>query len=212
MKDRNNIVENCYERLPIGIITLDSKFSVIESNKEAQEYCRDIVDNAYTFKSDNEYKSSIYISSDSKYVQNVVNYWIGNSTVNNYNQSMTISTNSSVYDFFMSSFLISSHTGVISTIYFIYVTQQQKIENRSIVAEIASQFDLTKREFEIVNLIAKGYSNKEISDKLCISVHTVKTHILNIFKKTGVTSRTELVYKLSPMQSYEDKYKKTGPS
>jgi DNA-binding NarL/FixJ family response regulator len=49
--------------------------------------------------------------------------------------------------------------------------------------------NLTTREKDILNLIAAGYSNAEISDKLCISPHTVKTHIRNIFRKIHVPNR-----------------------
>ena len=50
---------------------------------------------------------------------------------------------------------------------------------------------LTNREKEIVNLIAVGHSNTEIADKLCISHHTVKTHINNLFKKIDVPNRLQ---------------------
>ena len=42
---------------------------------------------------------------------------------------------------------------------------------------------------EIVSLIALGYSNSEIANTLYISHHTVRTHIYNIFKKIGVSTR-----------------------
>ena len=51
--------------------------------------------------------------------------------------------------------------------------------------------DLTKREREILILIAKGCVNKDIADKLSISEKTVKNHISNLFKKIGVTDRTQ---------------------
>jgi len=52
---------------------------------------------------------------------------------------------------------------------------------------------LTERELEILQLMAKGAANKEISAQLSISESTVKTHISNIFQKLGVNDRTEAV-------------------
>lgn len=50
---------------------------------------------------------------------------------------------------------------------------------------------LTKRELEVLTMIAQGLTNKEISQKLFISVHTVKTHVNHIFDKLGVNDRTQ---------------------
>ncbi|MFH0702666.1 MAG: response regulator transcription factor [bacterium] len=55
--------------------------------------------------------------------------------------------------------------------------------------------DLTERELDILNLIAKGYSNFEISKTLYISLNTVKTHIKNIFQKLEVEDRTQAATK-----------------
>ncbi len=54
-------------------------------------------------------------------------------------------------------------------------------------------YGLSDRELEILQLLADGLSNKEIADKLFISVQTVKTHIAHIFGKLGVKDRTEAV-------------------
>lgn len=51
--------------------------------------------------------------------------------------------------------------------------------------------DMTKRELEVIDLIARGKTNKEISDELFISEKTVKNHVSNIFKKIGVKDRTQ---------------------
>ena len=50
---------------------------------------------------------------------------------------------------------------------------------------------LTERQIEILAMIAVGSTNEEISDKLCISPHTVKTHLYNIFKKINVPNRVQ---------------------
>ena len=52
---------------------------------------------------------------------------------------------------------------------------------------------LTRREIDILALMAKGYKNKEIAEKSYISLHTVKTHVKNIFEKLNVTSRVQAV-------------------
>lgn len=52
---------------------------------------------------------------------------------------------------------------------------------------------LSEREKEVVALIAKGYSNKEIAEQLIISVKTVETHKSNVMEKLGLKTRPELV-------------------
>ncbi len=56
-----------------------------------------------------------------------------------------------------------------------------------------SEFKITEREFEVIKLIKKGLTNKEIGYELGISVNTVNNHIANIFQKTGVKSRIDLL-------------------
>jgi len=53
--------------------------------------------------------------------------------------------------------------------------------------------DLSVREREILKLLAEGYSNKEISDMLIISIKTVETHRANIMRKNKFKNITELV-------------------
>jgi len=52
---------------------------------------------------------------------------------------------------------------------------------------------LTPREIEVLGLIALGYMNPEIAEKLVLSVRTVETHRANIQRKTGLSTRAELI-------------------
>lgn len=54
-------------------------------------------------------------------------------------------------------------------------------------------FDLTDREVEVLTLLVHGKSNSEISNKLSISLATVKYHLRNIYSKLGAKSRVEAV-------------------
>ncbi|MGD0352210.1 MAG: response regulator transcription factor [Dehalococcoidia bacterium] len=52
---------------------------------------------------------------------------------------------------------------------------------------------LTEREMEVLKMVTKGLSNKDIAEGLCLSVRTVQGHLANIFNKLRVSSRTEAV-------------------
>ncbi|MCF2217749.1 LuxR C-terminal-related transcriptional regulator [Chryseobacterium sp. PS-8] len=70
---------------------------------------------------------------------------------------------------------------------------QIKIENPALKND--SEINLTKRETEILSLIAKGYSGPEISKMLILSEHTVRTHRKNILAKTNSRNSKELLKK-----------------
>jgi two-component system, NarL family, response regulator NreC len=53
--------------------------------------------------------------------------------------------------------------------------------------------DLTPREIEVLGLLALGYMNPEIAEQLVLSVRTVETHRANIQRKTGLSTRAELI-------------------
>lgn len=60
-----------------------------------------------------------------------------------------------------------------------------------IVSRVTTQ--LTSREIEILEMVAGGFSNKEIADRLSLVHGTVKVHLANIFRKINVSDRTQAV-------------------
>ncbi len=89
------------------------------------------------------------------------------------------------------------------------VSQGQKFFNKAITNLIFEDFyksekegpkrgrkvmlDLTKREHEVLELVATGKSNQEVADDLFISIKTVETHKTNILEKLGLKNTAELV-------------------
>jgi len=74
----------------------------------------------------------------------------------------------------------------------VIVTRNENFElNTSMIAEL----DLSKRELEILGLLAQGLSNQEIAGKLFVSLSTVKTHLQNLFLKLDVKKRTQAIEK-----------------
>lgn len=59
-----------------------------------------------------------------------------------------------------------------------------------------SKASLTLREREILSLASKGLSNAEIAERLCLSPHTIKSHIHNLLRKIGASNRAEAAYLL----------------
>ena len=57
-------------------------------------------------------------------------------------------------------------------------------------------YGLSPREQDVVDLIVRGYSTRQISQDLYISEYTVKDHLKNIFGKVGVRGRSALVKQL----------------
>lgn len=68
-----------------------------------------------------------------------------------------------------------------------FVTSGQKLGGA------APPRELSEREIEILRLAAKGMSNQEIAEKLFLSRRTVQAHLVNIFRKMDVGSRTEAI-------------------
>ncbi|MCD7807960.1 MAG: response regulator transcription factor [Erysipelotrichaceae bacterium] len=59
--------------------------------------------------------------------------------------------------------------------------------------EQSNNYDLTIKEKEVLKCIIKGYTNKDISEELVISLSTVKTHVSNIYSKLGVKNRSQAI-------------------
>lgn len=106
---------------------------------------------------------------------------------------------------------IDIYIGLIAlffTVLGIWIAKQlikPKIETLIIEKEIPEKFEineiepqklnLSNREYEVLQLLAKGYSNNEISEQLFLSVSTIKTHVSNLFFKMDVKNRTQATEK-----------------
>lgn len=75
-------------------------------------------------------------------------------------------------------------------------TTEKETSLNSKIEEIKTTYDLTEREVDILLHITKGFSNKQIAEKLFISVNTVKYHTKNLYEKLDVKKRTEISSKI----------------
>jgi two-component system, NarL family, response regulator len=61
------------------------------------------------------------------------------------------------------------------------------------IAPLTTRESLTRREIEILELIADGLSNKQIAIRLCVSTETVKSHVRSVLSKLDTNSRAHAV-------------------
>lgn len=62
------------------------------------------------------------------------------------------------------------------------------------------QLNLSKREYEVLQLLAQGNSNNDIANQLFLSLSTVKTHVSNLLLKMDVKSRTQVIEKAQKLR------------
>ena len=89
--------------------------------------------------------------------------------------------------------LISGGAPISSTI-----AQRVLTAFRKFIPNDLHESPLSEREQEVLSLLAEGYRNKEVADKLQITNSTVKSHIYNIYQKLHVTSKVEAINKFRP--------------
>jgi DNA-binding NarL/FixJ family response regulator len=61
------------------------------------------------------------------------------------------------------------------------------------ITDVKGKILLSRREEEVVSLVADGLKNREIAQQLKLSEHTVKNHLFRIFERLGISSRAELI-------------------
>jgi len=66
---------------------------------------------------------------------------------------------------------------------------EKRSSSNSLIHPVVSR--LTGREKQVLSCIASGYTSKAIADEFNISMHTVKTHIYNIYRKINATNRLQ---------------------
>jgi len=58
-----------------------------------------------------------------------------------------------------------------------------------------TSFGITRRQYQVMEYVAKGYSNKEVANSMFLTEHTIKVHLKALFKALDVKNRTQLIQK-----------------
>lgn len=82
---------------------------------------------------------------------------------------------------------------LLNIVFLFFFTKKHLVEIATFEEKIFDKYNISIREKDVLRLLLIGKSYKDISDELFISLSTVKTHINNIYKKTKVSNRYELL-------------------
>lgn len=109
------------------------------------------------------------------------------------------------YRYFIRDLSVEVYIGVVATLFTAIgiwvglklVNKKQVDSNNQVEIDesIIKSLKISKREYEVLELMSKGLSNQEIADRLFISLPTVKTHSSNLFEKLDVKRRTQAIHK-----------------
>lgn len=175
---RISVLEEYSNIFPIAQIIMDTDFNVNFYNEYAEEYIKDMT------------------GSDIKYFE----YFFVNELIRNEHIFTNVKNRVIEYNGYLVKVERQLHDfreinarGEVN--YIIYITKEVSTKNQqSITSEYMKL--LTVREREVVNLIRKGYSNREIGEELSISSSTVKTHIQRMYSKCDANNRIQLINNL----------------
>ncbi len=85
--------------------------------------------------------------------------------------------------------IITFFLSLVIVLYFLLYFQNSKMSENDAVKNISVKYKLGTQEEKVLNLLIQGMSNQEIADELFVSVNTIRNHIANIYKKTGMKKK-----------------------
>lgn len=114
------------------------------------------------------------------------------------------------YRFYVRDLSLELYLGLVAVLFIVLGVWVGRRLTRVKIINIESEFTIneaalkrlgiTKREYEVLGLIAQGLSNNEIAERLFVSTSTVKTHISNLFMKLDASRRTQALQRAKELQ------------
>lgn len=170
-------LKNVTSYYPIGIAILNHHFNITYANNHAHNYFREL-------GVDKEEHFNLFYTNNIMPLVGFDQYKIGHThsfQIKNYN--LTVLSVSPPY----TSIVNNEH------LIYLYIVKNSEGDTFNNLDDYCKEYDLTKREQDILHLLMQGKDTKAMASILNIKNNTIKVHLQNIFKKTKVSSRLELL-------------------
>lgn len=101
--------------------------------------------------------------------------------------------------YFFQTYLLIDEKDLMKS-HILVVIESLSIREESTLEEVCRQLQLSRRQKDIVGLLANGYTNKEIAQFLSLSHETVKSYLAEVRRKMGVSNRTQILSRIVSLQ------------
>ena len=198
IEQEKNTITNLLEHSSNGILILDSDLQPLYCNSKGKEIC-------FSISNEQSEQASGVWNRDLPIPFEIAKSCLalkalqksGSHSASAHHKGTTIVRHNKRFHIESSLFQDTSRTPSTAS-FVVYIENPYKTTYKSVEGVIDQEYNMTKREMEIIQCVCEGLTNNEIAEKVFISPVTVETHMRNIFQKMGVRNRTQLA---SRMQS-----------
>ena len=170
-------LEKAFLHNPVGVVIADNNFEVVDYNESACKYCGEV-----------EGKSKNGL------VQQVLLDYLNDNSASDGSFCKKLAKQD--YSFEIMESKANGCNGLQTNNYVLFITPGCAKKRESAV----EKYSLTKREIQVIELIGRGLTNKQIAEELFISPQTVRTHVENIMTKTNANNRTNILFKVGKIR------------
>lgn len=199
----NSILKMVDKNLSSGIIIFDNSLKLVHMNQKAKDFCQMISEIGDTNKHSKQLinqkrfsKIPFILHEDCYHLKEQLKKTMNMPPLPIYK----IFTLSNFRRYSICSQVISKEMNPERQLYYMIKIEELIPHVNPDIESFEMDFNLTKREGEILGYLFNGLKNSEIAEKLSISEITVKTHLQHIFEKVEVNSRTALIRKMIDYQ------------
>ena len=184
--EQHNVVLSLLDRMPIALVLVDAKARVIETNALADEI--------FSSEAGLTIKSNILDSGcgSNKRLLDAIEIMSKHDSAITRGQALSITDEQTQNNIMLFLAPLKQHGSQQKASVAVFISQR-KSQPLALPTEFSELYGLTNKELEVTEQLVRGLSIKEISEEATVSLHTVRSQVKSVLKKTATSRQAELV-------------------